>query len=215
VAHKTSKNKKRAHTDNCIRNIEENIKDKHIRNAYKEVGSLKGGFKPHTDVRRGINNEILANAEDIKTRRSTYFQDLLNTAVAEHDSLLDNTHINQIATEEELEEEPPSTFDIEIAKQSMSNNKSPGIDNTLAQFYKKGGQLLMNKVHRLIKGKCIKEKVPTDWKTNILVSIYKNKGDKLQHKNNRGISLLCTGYKILTTDINNRLKKYTEHIIGE
>ena len=27
--------------------------------------------------------------------------------------------------------------------------------------------------------------------------------------------LLCKGYKILTTVINNELKKYTEHIIGE
>ena len=34
-------------------------------------------------------------------------------------------------------------------------------------------------------------------------------------KNYRGISLLCTGYKILTTVLNNRLKKYTEAIIGE
>jgi hypothetical protein len=119
VAYKTCKNKKRAHIDNCIRNIEENIKDKHIRNAYKEVGSLKGGFKPHIDLCRGINNEILANTEDIKTRWRTYFQDLLNTALAEHDSFLDNTHINQIATEEELEEELPNTSEIEIAIQSM------------------------------------------------------------------------------------------------
>ena len=57
--------------------------------------------------------------------------------------------------------------------------------------------------------------MPTDWKKNIIVPIYKNKGDKLQCKNYRGISLLCAGYKILTTVIKNRLKKYTEHIIVE
>jgi len=34
-------------------------------------------------------------------------------------------------------------------------------------------------------------------------------------QNYRRISLLCTGYKILTTVLNNRLKKYTENIIGE
>jgi hypothetical protein len=48
------------------------------------------------------------------------------------------------------------------------------------------------------------EKVPTDWKTNI-VPIYKYNGDKQQCKNYRGISLLCTGYKILTTVMNNRI----------
>jgi len=50
---------------------------------------------------------------------------------------------------------------------------------------------------------------------HICVPIYKKRRDKLQCKIYRGISLLCTGYKILTTVINNILKKYTEHIIGE
>jgi sorting nexin-29 len=57
--------------------------------------------------------------------------------------------------------------------------------------------------------------VPTDWKTNITVLICKNKGDKLECANYRGMSLLCTGFKILTTVINNRLKKYMEHTTGE
>jgi len=59
------------------------------------------------------------------------------------------------------------------------------------------------------------EKMPTDWTKNIIIPIYKNRGNKLQCKNYRGISLLCKGYKILTTVINNRLKKYTKYIIGE
>ena len=64
----------------------------------------------------------------------------------------------------------------------MSNNKSPGIDTHPHRTYKNGGQLLKNKVHRLIKGTWREEKVPTDWKTNITVQIYKNMGDKLQCK---------------------------------
>ena len=41
VAHKICKNK-RIKTDNCIEKIEENIKEKHVSNAYEETGSLKG-----------------------------------------------------------------------------------------------------------------------------------------------------------------------------
>jgi len=68
--------------DNHIRNTEENIKNKQIRNAYKEVGALKAGFQPYTDLYRGTNNKILSKEEEIKTRWKTYFRDLLTTSAA-------------------------------------------------------------------------------------------------------------------------------------
>jgi hypothetical protein len=49
--------------DNRIRNIEENIKAKQVRNAYKEVGLLKACFQPHMNLCRGTNNEILSKEE--------------------------------------------------------------------------------------------------------------------------------------------------------
>jgi hypothetical protein len=57
-------NRKRTYMDNRIRNIEENINNKQIRNAYKEVESLKAGFQLHTDLCRGTNNEILSTEEE-------------------------------------------------------------------------------------------------------------------------------------------------------
>ena len=52
IADKTSKNKKWIQTDNCIKETEENDKEKNIRNPYKGVGSLKGGFKCYTNLYR-------------------------------------------------------------------------------------------------------------------------------------------------------------------
>jgi hypothetical protein len=75
----------------------------------------------------------------------------LTTAVVAHTNPLDNTRINETATEGELKEEPPSILDIEIAIQSMSNNKSPDTDNIPAELYKNGGKQFIKKVHRLIK----------------------------------------------------------------
>jgi sorting nexin-29 len=57
--------------------------------------------------------------------------------------------------------------------------------------------------------------VPTERKTDITVPTYKNKGDKLHCQNYRGISLLCTGYTVLTTVLTNILKKYINHKTGE
>ena len=95
IAHKICKNRKRTHMDNRIRDIEENIKDKQIRNAYKEDGSLKASFQPHTDLCRGTNNEIPTKEEEIKTRWKTYFQGLLNRpATADQSTSLETTYIN-------------------------------------------------------------------------------------------------------------------------
>jgi hypothetical protein len=177
IAHKTCKNRKRTHMVNRMRNIEENIKDKQVRNAYKETGLLKAGFKPHTGLCRGTNNEILSKEEEIKTRWKTYFRDLLTIpAMADQSNPLEATYINQADTEEELEEEPPDILDIEMAIQSMNNKKSPGIDNISMELYRKWGGLLLNKIHSLIKRIWREEKMPTDWTKNITVPIYKNKG---------------------------------------
>jgi hypothetical protein len=40
-----------------------------------------------------------------------------------------------------------------------------------------------------------------------------NTGNKLQCHNYKGISLKCKEYQILTTVINNRLKKYTDEVM--
>ena len=61
----------------------------------------------------------------------------------------------------------------------MNKNKSPGIETIPTELYKKGGGLLLNKTHSLIKGIWMEEKMPTDWKKNITVPVYKNRRDKL------------------------------------
>jgi hypothetical protein len=80
--------------------------------------------------------------KEIKARWKTYFQDLLTTSVtADQSNPLEATYLNQADIEEELEEEPPDILDIEMAIQSMNDNKSPDIDNIPAE---KGGGLLLN-----------------------------------------------------------------------
>lgn len=51
--------------------------------------------------------------------------------------------------------------------------------------------------------------IPKDWKTNIIVLLYK-RGEKEQVESYRGISLLCSAYKIYAEILRNRLEKETE-----
>jgi len=58
------------------------------------------------------------------------------------------------------------------------------------------------------------ETLPVQWNTSILCPIYK-KGDALDCRNYRGISLLCTAYKVLSNVLLNRLIPYAKDIVGE
>jgi hypothetical protein len=129
--------------------MEENIKEKHIRNAYKDNDSLKCGFKPYTSLCEG--DEVISNEEDIKNWCKTYSHHLLNAATAECDTSLNNAHTNEAETKQEVENGPPDILDTEIAIRSMRNNKAPGTDNIPIEHYKKGGQLLINMLHSLVK----------------------------------------------------------------
>ena len=68
--------------------------------------------------------------------------------------------------------------------------------------------------HHLISSIWKSEKIENDWNTAILCPIFK-KGDPTNTENYRGISLLDTTYKVLSTAIINRIKKYASEIIGE
>jgi hypothetical protein len=158
----------------------ENNKERHIRNAYKEDGSLKGGFQTHTSLRKGTNDEIVRNDEDIKNRWQTYSPDLLNATTVERNMSLDNAQTNETETEQEVENDPPDIVDTEIATQSVRNNTAPGTDSFHIKPYQKGGQLLIHMLHSLTKRIWIEEKGPTEWTANIIVTICNKKGHKLQ-----------------------------------
>jgi sorting nexin-29 len=59
-----------------------------------------------------------------------------------------------------------------------------------------------------------KEYVPKEWQKNIICPIYK-KRDKLECMNYRGITSLCTAYKVFANILRNRLEPITELIIRE
>ena len=82
MAHKINKNNKRIPTDKRIQKIEENIKENYIRNTYKEVSSLKGGFKPHKNLCIGTNNDIISDDEDTEQQLENDPPDILDIELA-------------------------------------------------------------------------------------------------------------------------------------
>ena len=117
----------------------------------------------------------------------------------------------EIHTAEPLVTELSAT-EVELAIDKLKSHKSPGIDQILAELIK--GRTICLEIHKLITSIWKKEELPEEWKESIIVPIHK-KGDKTDCNNYRGISLLPTTYKILSTNLLSRLIPYAKEIIGD
>ena len=68
--------------------------------------------------------------------------------------------------------------------------KSPGIDGILAEVYKHRGETVLDKLQDLFTNCWEKGTLPQDLRDAVFVSLYKNKGEKSDRSNYRGITLL-------------------------
>jgi hypothetical protein len=72
---------------------------------------------------------------------------------------------------------------------------------------------ICSEIHKFITSVWNKEELPEEWNESIIVPIYK-KDNEIDFSNYRGISILSTTYKILSS-ILSMLTPYAEEIIGD
>jgi len=108
----------------------------------------------------------------------------------------------------------PTYEEIEESIKKLNNGRAPGEDNITLEMIKYGGKKRAKKLHELTCAIWKEEKMPEDWETGIICTIFK-KGDKFDCNNYRGIALLDTAYKVFSNILNERLKKITENLLGE
>jgi hypothetical protein len=89
----------------------------------------------------------------------------------------------------------PSAFEFEMTTEKLKSHKSPGIDQNPAELIEAGGRTIRFEIRKLIISIWNKEEMPEDWKDSIIVPTYNN-SDKTGCRNNGGISLLPTTYKM-------------------
>ena len=100
----------------------------------------------------------------------------------------------------------PSAFELEITTGKLKRHKSPYIDQIPSELVKALGRTILFGNHKIINSIWKKE--------SIIVSNYK-KGDTTYCSNYRGISLLSSTYKILTSILLSRFTSHAEEIIGD
>jgi len=100
-----------------------------------------------------------------------------------------------------------------LAIEKLKSHKWPDIVQIPGELSKVGGRTIHSEIYKLIISIWRKEILPEEWKESIIVPIYK-KGNKIDCSNYRGISLLPTTYKILSSMLLFKSIPYAEEIIG-
>jgi hypothetical protein len=139
---------------------------------------------------KDANGDLLADLHSILNKWKNYFFQLLNV------HKISDVRQIEIRTVELLIP-APVPFEVEIAIAKLKMYKSPGSDQILAELIQTGAETLWSEIHKLSSIQN-KEELPHQWKEFLIAPIYK-KGYKTDCRNYRGISLLSTSYKILST----------------
>ncbi|PFX22577.1 LINE-1 retrotransposable element ORF2 protein [Stylophora pistillata] len=102
---------------------------------------------------------------------------------------------------------PPTEEELAIAIEELASRKAPGNDNIPAEVVKENKAFLLPYLHKLLMTCWLEAEIPQDMRDAKITILYKNKGDKGDCNNYRGISLLSITGKAFARIILKRLQK--------
>ena len=107
-------------------------------------------------------------------------------------------------------DDPPSFDEVERAIFRLKDNKAAGPDNIPPEVIKYGGCALHRRLHNFILDCWCAKCLPQQWKDANIILVHKQKGDRAECGNSRGISLLSVAGKVLAKIMLTRL---LEHVV--
>ena len=112
-------------------------------------------------------------------------------------------------------DEPPTIEELSKAVDKLPSGKATGKDGIPAEIIKSGKSSLLVPLHKLLTQCWNKGSVPQDLKDANIITLFKNKGDRHDCNNYRGISLLSIVGKLFARTVLHRLVALAERIYPE
>lgn len=157
--------------------------------------------------RKSVSNKITAE------RWENHFNKLLNGEETEESEEEDEPWNEEIGNEDEVEasmDEKFSSKEIWTAIRKLGNNKAPGEDGIAAEFIKNMVPEGVEWIREILNKMWEDGYMPEGWDTAVVVPLFKS-GDEEVTGNYRGISLLDSGYKLMTTMMTERINRWIEN----
>ena len=170
---------------------------------FSSLKTIYGPSKPSsTPLLAADGTTLLKDKGSILDRWKEHFSNLLNRPSTVDDATLDS--IPQRPTLDALDL-PPTMDEIKTAIKQTSSGKAAGMDGIPSELYKAAGPQTLAALHDVFLSIWDEEVIPHDFRDAAIVSLFKNKGNRAECGNYRGISLLSIAGKILARVILNRL----------
>lgn len=168
--------------------------------------ALKAVYGPthqvQSPLRSSDGQDLLTDNISILARWSEHFQSLFSANRTIQDTAIHR--VPQLPLKEELDK-PPSLEETTKAIKQLKSRKAAGIDGIPPEIWKNGGLTLHKKLHDLLVCCWEQGKLPQDLRDAVIITLYKNKGEKSDCSNYRGITLLSIAGKVLARILLNRL----------
>ncbi|XP_029638899.1 uncharacterized protein LOC115214019 [Octopus sinensis] len=142
-------------------------------------------IKSRSTLRSSDGQALLTDIASILNRWSEYFQALFSAVrVVQENTIL---HIQQQPVSMELDE-PPALEETRLAIGWLKSRKTAGVDGIPSEIWKYGGPDIHAKLHELLVACWEQGKLRQDLHNIVIIPLYKNKGEKSDGSNYRGIT---------------------------
>jgi hypothetical protein len=210
LAKKACEERQVEYLDELILETEQAIKQNNPSSVYAMIRRLRGGRARIEDmpIRNSYGTCLTSSTERLE-RWKEYFSNILNVP-----SVLATITSSPISSQEDdRQHKPTSLEEVEDAISRMRSGKASGIDGVTADVLKVGASNFAKRLHHLFFDVWEDEDLVNDWSTAILIQLFKNKGDKKNCANYRGISHLLVVCKVFSRILLSRVREHLNNQI--
>ena len=155
------------------------------------------------------NGKLVTEQDAVLKVWESYFKELLNQERNNNDLELPSY------VEGEMELTDITDTEMQTGMKGMKKGRAPGIDEMCVEMVMAAGESGISWTKRLL-NTCMRQgKVPEEWRTGLIVPIWKKKGDVQDPGKYRGITLLSHIMKLLKRILDVRIRKKVDKELGE
>ncbi|XP_054719192.1 uncharacterized protein LOC129228537 [Uloborus diversus] len=181
------------------------------RKFYQLVNDIRKDFNSRTTTSRKRNGELTCNNTETMIRWREHFKEVLFG----NDSPVDEAVTFEVpSTLRQTQNMPvPTLRELEYTLKNLNRNRAPGPYGIKAELLIVNAPELNNELLKIISDVWNQEQMPIEWEGSSIFTIHK-KGDRLDCRNYRGITLLNVAFKIFSNILFRRLLPYVLKVVG-